>query len=128
MLKFRALPLFLTPPNALPREVAGWAERLKAGLLADFGDALGRLMPGDAVGRLIAGVRVADRVAGVAWELQPRASRLRAEAKAPGEPLVRNRLWSGCHFCGVRLTLLIVLWLLLMFTLRLMSMSTSLWW
>jgi hypothetical protein len=116
LLKFRALPLLLTPPNALPRETAGWAERLKAGL-ASFGDGLGRL---------IVGVRAADRVAGVAWELQPRDSRLRAEAKAPGEPLVRKRLWSGCHFCGVRLTLLIVLWL--MFTLRLMSMSTSPWW
>jgi hypothetical protein len=85
---------------------------------------LGRLILGDAVGRLTVGVLVADRVAGVAWELQPRASRLRAEARASGEPLVRNRLWSGCHFCAGRLTLLIVLWL--MFTLRLMSMSTSL--
>jgi hypothetical protein len=118
LLKFRALPLLLKPPNALPREVAGWAERLKAGL--------GRF--GDGLGRLIVGVRAADRVAGVAWELQPRDSRLRAEARAPGEPLVRKRLWSGCHFCAGRLTLLIVLWLLLMFTFRLMSMSTSLWW
>jgi hypothetical protein len=98
---------------------------LKEGL-ERFGDGLGRLMPEDAVGRLRVGVRVAGRAAGVALELQPRDSRLRAEARAPGEPLVRKRLWSGCHFCFGRLTLLIVLWL--MFTLRLMSMSTSLWW
>ena len=125
LLEFRALPPLLKPPNALPRETAGWAERLTA-VLGRLGDGLGRLMLGDAVGLLIVGVRAAGRVAGVALELQPRDSRLRAEARAPGEPLVRNRLWSGRHFCGVRLTLLIVLWLLLMFTLRLMSISTSL--
>ena len=31
-------------------------------------------------------------------EPQPRASVLRAEAEAPGDPLLLSRLWSGCHF------------------------------
>ena len=98
-LKFRAPPPLIKPPNALPREVAGWTERLTAGLER----------VGDVVGRLTVGVRVADRVAVAALELQPRDSRLRAEAWAPGEPLVRKRLWSGCHFCAGPLILLIVL-------------------
>jgi len=101
------------PPNALPGS-RGWAERLKAGL-ESFGDGLGRL---------IVGVRAADRVAGVALETPARDSRLRAEPGRQANRSCATGSGPAAHFCAGRLTLLIVLWL--MFTLRLMSMSTSL--
>ena len=58
---------------------------------------------------------VPERVAEVAPELQPRAWAdwvLDLDPDAPDEFI---RVWSGCHFCGGRLTLLIVLLLMLMF-------------
>lgn len=90
------------------------------------GDELGRFTLGDAVGRLadaapVLGLGAAVPVEGraptlpvegagrvatpgcvegrVLAELHPRLSMVPAEA--PAAPLVRRRLWSGCHFCCV---------------------------
>ena len=63
-------------------------------------------------------------------EPQPRASELRAEAAAVGEPLLLNRLWSGCHFFWPEaedraVELALVFLLPSRFTFRLTFLSTS---
>jgi len=104
------------PPNALPDEEGPLAEGLDLGC-ETLGDGLGRLTLGDAVGRLAEGVPVEGRAPAVPVEGRaptlpveglappephPRASVLRAELAAVGEPLLLSRLWSGCHFfCAV---------------------------
>jgi len=162
LLEACALGPLLAPLNGLPDE----EERLAEGLDLDceaLGDGLGRLALGDVVGRLAEGVPVEGRALAVPVEgrvpevpvegrapaapvegpappeLQPRASALRAEVEAVGEPLLAIRLWSGCHFVwplvddgrapvalvwpAVVFRLTLTFWLTLTF--RLTSMSTS---
>jgi hypothetical protein len=142
----------LKPPKALPEAEGRLAEG--AGRFAEApGDALGRLAPWEVDGRLADGVPVdgraptlpgeaAGRAAAPGWvkgrappELQPRASEVRAEAAAPEDPLVRSRLWSGCHFfcvvdgrapaCVVRAVLPARSVFLLTFRFTFLSTSTS---
>ena len=81
------------------------------------------LLPVEGVGR----GAVAGCVEGPAPpEPQPRASVLRAEFAAVGEPLLLSRLWSGCHFCPlVDVGRAPVPVLMLVFRLTFLSMSTS---
>jgi hypothetical protein len=79
-------------------------------------------------GRAVAVVPLFAGAACAVPELQPRDCADCVLDLDPEAPDVLMRLWSGCHFCAVvvdRLTLLMVV--LLMLTLRLMSMSTSPW-
>ncbi len=167
LLALAPAPLF-TSPKAPPDEGFPPAEGLgRAGeaLGEGLGEELGRLaLAGAAAGRLAAaGVLAEGRAADppvegraldapaevrpptlvaegpVPPELQPRASRLRAELAVLGEPLLPRRLWSGCHFCcppacvplrlALALTFRLALTLALRLTLtfRLTSMSTSPW-
>jgi hypothetical protein len=120
LLEARSLAPLLAPLNALPDEEGRLAEGLERDGEA-LGDELGRLAFGDAVDLLagaapvegrapalpVEGRAVAVPVEGRAPTLPveglappepyPRASALRVEAL--GDPLLFNRLWSGCHFC-----------------------------
>src|SRR6185295_15606965 len=122
LLALRALAPPPAPPYALPEE----EEREAEGLGRDAPvDALGRLADGVPVDGRVPAAPVEGRapaapvdgrapaapvegraplvpVEGRAPpEPQPRASALRAEAAAVGEPLLPRRLWSGCHFFWV---------------------------
>ena len=159
LLELRALAPLLMPPYALPEEDGRLDEEpARLGEALGEGDereaeGAGRDAPVDAVGRLADGVPPEGRAAAVPVEgrapavpvegrapvlpvegrvppePQPRASELRAEVAAVGEPLLARRLWSGCHFFWPPVDYARLPWpplrLTFLFTFLSTSMSTS---